>query len=114
MKLIKAEITENFDVLRLVSENNIWEIGIREMMFGYRVCGNTIGDDCYEFDYCAGNDPAFIFQLFAVMCNIFSSLDENISLTKVRKLLPTYEVRPINNDPCWDKLLLLEKQLNNK
>lgn len=55
MKFTKTEPNENF-FYRWVSENNIWEVGFTQMLFGVRVRAGKVGDIGCELDYCAGAD----------------------------------------------------------
>lgn len=111
MKFTKAEPDENFPIVRFVSENNVWEIGIRPMMFGHRVSAGLVGSGCVEIDYCGGADGCFVIQLLATVVKIFSSLPETITLKEVKRFFPTYQVKPIDKDPCWEKLKELAANL---
>ena len=105
MKFTKTEPDENFDILRCVSENNKWEIGMRRMLFGVRICGNPVGDCCYAFDYCAADDQIFAIELFATVVNILEKYPETTTARQLQDNFPRYEVKPINRDPyCWKRL----------
>lgn len=86
------------------SENGIWRIGIKPVIFGTRVIAyrNDAVGPCV--DYCAGSDRAFLANLFAVMYAIFSSLPEITTEREMMQLMPPYKVRPIDKDPCWEEL----------
>ncbi len=111
MKLIKTEPNENFDLARYVSENGEWEMGLMSMIYGVRVCGNRVGSFAHVFYYCAGADRGFISVLLLVMISILQSLPESISERELKRMLPSYEVKPIINDPCWGKLQQLAVDL---
>lgn len=104
MKFIEAPVSKNFDVYRMLSYTGQWEIGIRRMIFGFRVCGNRVGGWSHAFDYCAGANAAFLAELLATMIAVMSHLPEEISDQEVVELLPSWQVRPIDQDPCWEKL----------
>jgi hypothetical protein len=94
---------------RFVSENNVWEICLRPMLYGVRVGVGKINPDrgfalSYELDYCAGADPAFLMNLFATIVILMSALPEDVTYSEIRELFPSYERKPINQDPCWDRL----------
>lgn len=111
MKFVKAEPDENFDIAKWVSENNIWELGLHRVLFGIRVVANPVGDFRYAINYCAGDDESFALMLLAMVFHILSMLPEDITAAEVKKLMPTYERRPISLDPCWEKLIDLASDL---
>ncbi len=105
MKFTRTEPNKDFDIIRCVSENNKWEIGIRQMLFGVRICGNPTGNGAYSFDYCAGDDQLFALELFAAVVNILERYTEETTSTQIRIDFPPYEIKPINKDPyCWKRL----------
>ncbi len=111
MKFEKTEADENFTIARWVSENNVWEIGLHQMLFGIRVRGSIVGCGYCSIDYCAGSDKGFALVLLATMVRIMMCLPETITPRELENLLPKYERRPINLDPCWQKLLNLASEL---
>ncbi len=113
MKLFTTETDKNFPIVKYISTNNKWELGIKPMMFGVRVCGSPNGQHGYTFEYCAGNNPVFAITLIQTMLAIFEALPEDISEKEVRRILPTYSVKPIDRDPtCWKALKQLAIDLN--
>lgn len=110
MKFTKIDPNENFDILRYVSENEKWEFGIRRVLFGVRICGNPVGDWCYSFDYCAGDDEVFALALFATIAKILEKYPENVTVKQIQQDFPNYEIKPINRDPyCWKRLQEISK-----
>ena len=109
MKFSPASTTENYPLLRLLSESGVWELGLVPMLFGVRVRFGLSADRIgYTSDYCAGADRNQIFLLLSVMTAILEDQPETISETQLRAMLPTYEIRPIFNDPtCFPALLEL-------
>lgn len=57
MQFTKTEPNINF-FQRLVSENEIWEVGFTQMLFGVRVRASIVGNGWCTLDYCAGDDLA--------------------------------------------------------
>ena len=104
MKFQQTDPDENYPLLKLVSENGRWEIGLTPVMFGVRVRGGLAGDGWCPIDYCGGDDRAFVGQLLAVMVQILETYPESISPGEISTLLPDYETKPISNDPCWKYL----------
>lgn len=109
MQFKSAPRTEGMSC-RWTSENDVWEIGLRPMIYGVRVSAGRVEPSrgfalFYAIDYCAGGDESFLMQLFAVVVNLLSRLPESITVAEVERLFPEYERKPINLDPCWDKLL---------
>lgn len=113
MQFHKVPPDENFPYAKFLSENQVWELGVRPMAFGFRVCGNRVGSQFYAFDYCAGADLIFLNNLFFILQAIFKGLDESITERQLQNLLPSYEVKPISGDPCWQKLQDLAISLNS-
>ncbi len=106
MELSPTDIDEKFPIVKYTSTNNQWEIGIRPMLYGVRVCGGRRGHgglgclNGYAFEYCAGNNPVFAIDLMQIMLIIFAVLPEEITEREARRLLPSYSVKPIDRDPC--------------
>lgn len=100
---------------RWTSENGVWELGLRPMLYGVRVSAGTIEEGktevmYYSIDYCAGSDQAFLLNLLAAVFMLLCALPEEVTGREVEKLFPTYERKPINLDPCWDELMELCKK----
>lgn len=86
------------------SEGGVWSIGLWKVMFGVRVvawCRGSVGS---SVDYCAGDNPNFMAELLATVRTIFLHLPESISERDVVELMPRWEIRPIDRDPCWPAL----------
>jgi hypothetical protein len=84
-------------------------------LFGVRIAGNPVSSDIYTFEYCAGNNPTFAITLMQTMLAIFEALPEEIKEKEVRKILPSYSVKPIDRDPtCWKTLKQLAIDLNQQ
>ena len=105
MKFVKAQPNINFDVLRSTSENNIWELGIRRLLYGFSVCANPIGDDVYWLDYPTDDNIAFALELLVTVTKILEGYPEDIKPLPLRSYFPSYDVKPIDRDPnCWKRL----------
>lgn len=103
--------------LRWKSENKVWEVGFFRVMHGVRVRAGKIppGLDYapgVSIDYCAGADEGFALVLLAIVVKLLEALPESVTASQVEALFPTYQVKPIDKDPCWDRLLELS-QLDN-
>lgn len=100
---------------RWASENDVWEISLRPMIYGVRVSVGRIESSrgyalFYVLDYCAGDDQAFLLNLWATIVILMTALPESITPRELKKLFPTYKVKPINRDPhCWEELQRLVK-----
>lgn len=112
--MICAEGNENFPVARRVSTNKVWEMSICPVLFGYRVRVGPYGKQWYSFDYCAADDSAFLLKLYITVVRLMELLPESITEQELQDMIPTYQVRPINLDPCWFKLVALVKELESK
>lgn len=114
MKFKKTAPDENYSIARLVDETGQWEFGMRRVLYGNRVACNRIGTGCYVADYCAADDQSFLLLLFAVMYNILEQLPPETTETELQRVLPRYDRKPINLDPCWQNLQCLAQILTEK
>ena len=113
MELKLVDIDTKFPIVKFVSINHEWEMGVRPVIYGVRVSGNRTRSDTYCFDYCAGNNYDFAMQLFRTMQAILMALPESITERELERMLPTFAVRPIDRDPtCWQELQRLAIELN--
>ena len=103
MKFSPTTPDENY-FRKWCSENGKWEVGLTQMLFGVRVRAGRAGDACPGVDYCAGPDPVFQMQLLAVIVTILEHETEDLEHWDIQSRLPGYERRPINQDPCWERL----------
>lgn len=103
----KAEPDENFPLYRAVSEDGSYEVGLTPMLFGVRVRAGRVGAMSADIDYCAGADIGFQFQLLTTIIAILETIPVGTSSGDICRLMPRYEKRPINLDPCWPALQAL-------
>jgi len=99
----RAESDSNF-FCRWVSTGGRWEIGFTQMMFGVRVRVGRIGSMCVDLDYCAGADVHFQEELMKAVMTILIPVSEEITSRQLSDMFPTYEIKPIHQDPCWPQL----------
>lgn len=77
MDLNVAEPNVNYSMLRLQSENGIWEMGIYPTMYGTRVSCGRIGSDFYiKGGYCCGACGAFSQIESKCLCLIGNRLQD--------------------------------------
>ena len=113
MELKLVDIDSKFAVVKFVSINHEWEMGVRPVLYGARVSGNRTSSNTYCFDYCAGHNYDFAMQLFRTMQAILMALPESITEGELKRMLPTFAVKPIDHDPtCWQELQRLAIELN--
>jgi hypothetical protein len=62
-----------------------------------------------NLDYCAGDNPIFQVMLLQVVLDLMARLPEETQGDELETILPGYEIRPINLDPCWNKLQALSR-----
>jgi hypothetical protein len=87
---------------RLVSENELIEIGIYPVMFGMRIRAGFVGTYTYEIDYCAGSDQMWVEALYSAIKCILENRPEERSCFNG---FPLQTVKPMINDPaCFTKL----------
>lgn len=91
-------------LLTHISTDNRWFVGINRVMFGYRVVAweeNSYGP---AVDYCAGDNSVFLMELLVTIVTILEYWSSDVNTEQVQKVMPTWKVRPINSDPCWEQL----------
>lgn len=93
--------------------NEEWEIGIFPVNFGYRVGAGRVNTVFYSINYCAGADLEFLFQLYLTVFVVVSSFLPGLEAYECERMMPSYEGRPINKDPCWPRLLHLAQEIGS-
>jgi len=111
MTLTPTEPTVNFPIVRLVSENERWECGVMDVLFGFRVRAGLVGAVGVSIDYCAGDNRLFLLELLSTIVIILESLPESVTEAEVKRMMPGYECRPIYLDPCWPKLQAMASEI---
>lgn len=109
MKFTRAEPTENYPKLRMVSEDGAYEVGLYPVMFGVRIRAGRSNSPVCDIDYCAGADPLFQVLLLAAVVDILESLPDGTPSSEIQNMMPRFERKPINQDPCWGKLQAMAK-----
>jgi hypothetical protein len=107
MELIAAERTVDYPYLRLVSENQVWELGIGQLtVYGdFQVVAGIVGSQSFEVTYYAGQDRGMALGILAQVLIIMVAMPESISYSDFRKAFPPQEKIPMINDPkCWEAL----------
>lgn len=110
MQFTKVEPDENYQLIKYQSQK--WEIGYRQVMFGYRISAGIKGEQHYRLDYCGGAEELFLRMLFNCVHNILGYLPEELPPHKVEEFFPReYKVRPIYKDALWQHLFIIFNQL---
>jgi hypothetical protein len=105
MKLHFAEKTINYPMLRLASENNLWEMGIYPTIYGTRVSCNRIGSQVYlKAGYCCGTIGSLIMEVTLAIAVILISFSEEATNGDLEFALSDWKLRPINQDDGLEKL----------
>ena len=112
MKFKLTEPNQNYPKARYESENGIWEVGLFPVLFGVRIRAGLRGAGWCTVDYCAGADYQIQTLLLAMIITMLEQLPEDIAEHKISEALPRFEIKPINNDPCWQELTELAQQNN--
>ncbi len=84
---------------RLVSDNNVIQVGICPMMFGYRIRAGLVGDDCYYIDWCGGSDKDAVTRLYSLAATIIFGREEGREA--FRDLPPCSLVKPYVLDQAF-------------
>ena len=98
MKLTIVENDTNYPILKIVSENNIWELGISQptIFKGLRVSAGLIGTESYDINYCCGTDVYLAVEVLKQVVEIFYYLPEEITVIDLYEYFPYFEIKPIN------------------
>jgi hypothetical protein len=105
---------ENYDIVKYLSKDGRWSLGLKSMMFGVRVrCGLTDAPTV-DLDLCAGSDPEYQLDVLRVVTMILLPVPESITPTELAALFPTCRVKPIVLDECWDKMIRLAEEALQK
>jgi hypothetical protein len=95
----------NYPILRLESQNKIWEMGIYPTMYGTRVSCGKIGSHTYlKGGYCCGISPTLLMEVAIAVSIILSSFPESATMNEVDSVLPGWNLRPINRDDGINEL----------
>jgi len=105
MKFTRTDTDEHFSIARWESHEGRWEAGLVPMLFGVRVRVGKVGACFVVIDYCAGADVRFQLELLITVFRILFAIDEQITEDQLAAMMPRYQKRPINLDPCWEELL---------
>lgn len=100
-----AENTEGV-LFRCVSEGGRWEMGWQDRTFGRKQWYIArVGNYAPDVVYCCGDDKGKQIQLMAMCMLIMKTMPEDINYKYLQKRFPSYQQRPIYNDPiCWTRL----------
>lgn len=107
-----ANLTDNYPLLRYVSEGGQWEVGLVPMLFGVRVrAGRTDDPFTVALDYCAGADLKLQRQLLIAVIVIFTGIPEAATHRDVHRLFPECHVKPIDRDPSWEIIVRMRDDI---
>ena len=81
---------------RRVSENEIVEMGVYRVMFGYRVRAGIVGSPFCHLDWCGGGNWKDVERLYSLCYAILSSREE--SKKCFDGLPPVSQIKPFYND----------------
>lgn len=98
MKLISVPPNENYVRVHHISQNKIWEMGFRDMIFGTRVAIGKFGVPLYSYDICAGPEIYHQYKIYTMVYNILEMLPEEINEKDLVNTFPIYKIRPVVND----------------
>lgn len=113
MKFVPTAPDENYPFLKFVTEDGRWEAGLCPVMYGVRVRAGPANSGTCAVDYCAGPDRLFQYQLLDTIIQILETFSSSVTEREIQDILPSYERKPINQDPCWPKLQALRDKLQN-
>lgn len=78
MKLIPAP-NDNLNMIlhRLVSENELVEMGVYKVIYGWRVRAGFVGEPTVNLDWCAGGNWSDVERLYSLCSAVLSNREEN-------------------------------------
>jgi hypothetical protein len=112
MELLKVETTEDYQVMRFVSENNIWQAGIpyASNVGSIRVAISRNPFPVYQINYDAGLDKGMALGILAQVLYILQELPEDITVDKLLEIFPQQED---NEAGClWEELFKISFRLS--
>lgn len=74
---IVEDDTDKLLIFRRLSENNLVEIGVHRVLFGYRVKAGFANEGFCYLDWCAGGNWKDVERLYSLCYAILSKRDEN-------------------------------------
>ncbi len=101
MEYVKAEDNEgltNRHVFIDVDGQEVYEIGVYRVLFGFRVRGGRVGEMVYDLDYCCRTNFQMLGSLLAVCLARLSTL-EDFDHQSVRAKCPVYGDKLFRNLP---------------
>ena len=105
MKFKVTQTDYNFQVLKMISNERRWELGLTQMQFGVRVRFARAHNVYCLLDYCAGADQVFQMELLYAIRTILLDVPESTCDNDIMAIFPRYLIRPINLDPtCWIRI----------
>jgi hypothetical protein len=87
MKFYQAHNTD-YSLDRYLSEDGQWEIYTYRVLFGYRVHIGKVGFSYLAVDYCCKDNANLLAATLAVCLYRMSAIEEPITESKVKKVLP--------------------------
>lgn len=100
--------------LLYITDDSQWEIAIKSVIFGWRAVAYKKDSYGCVADYCAGDRPIFAIEIAAALKAILTCLPDNTTEAEVGKLLPKWELRPIDKDSCWERLQALSREMQDE
>ena len=91
---------------RLVSENNLIEMGVYRVLYGWRVRAGFIGNGSYNLDWCGGGDWKDVERLYSLCFAVLSNRSESINCFK--NLPPFSKIKPFHLDRDFVKVVSKE------
>jgi hypothetical protein len=81
MKFTPAEDDDSRTMMthRLVSENQLIEIGVYRVAYGWRVRAGFVNASCCELDWCGGSNWKDVERLYSLCYAVLEKIDESKS-----------------------------------
>lgn len=119
MKLYPADIDINTMIFhRLISENNLIEMGVFRVLYGWRVRAGFLGSVGVELDWCGGRNWSDVERLYSICLAILLRKEENeqcfLNIPRFSTIKPFYLdydfVKNITDQAGDLKMISLEKR----
>jgi hypothetical protein len=100
--------------LLYITDNGRWKIAIKPVIFGWRAVAYEADSVGCVADYCAGDRAIFAIEIAATLKAIFTCLPDGVTEAEIGKILPEWDVRPIDRDSCWEQLQALSRKMQDR
>lgn len=106
-ELLKEQDLLSLELCAWLSDSGRWRLGVRRVLFGWRVFCDLRGETHYCLDYCCGADLLTVHLILLLVARSLYSVGEPVCSRDLTRLFPTETVKPVfpKDKDCYIKLL---------